>query len=1263
MSLWSSVTELLKSAVPTNGPLQALAASLAPLDKLQAGLADRARRFVFDGDDPQLLLQLPQHAQVGEALGNPGAPYFFGTSTDMLKLGRKSAAERRKYYTHAFDGQVPLAVLGRLGRLLVACDVRKQLLRPESTLPDWIYMLLMDGCIRDNDRWHSPGVDNDKSAQGKRLSIDIESLTRLLALDELGSLDLIELLFERKGIAEYQRSTYDPVLRAEGVDDFLRTHPSELSEALERLSAAGRSTLAATLCSPALAQAYPELLARLAADASKSTRDAAGPGLHHLDPAVCLAAVQGVYQQSGKSTERALAVELLARHQGEAALPWLRQVREGESSKPVLEAIDRALSRGMAAQSSNAGELPQPPPLPALAEQKLAADAIDLLEQNLQELRQSAQLAADREAADKAAGKQTYGHAERNLKDYQRIDRGHFESLLRRLNGEQPLHATSKAVGTVVGAIRDDKLSHELGHVMLHKQRLYSRPDFGLMQILRTVRLIERHDRSYFWRSWQFSAWLQRRPADSLDLRQFALAFEQLQWPLRDLANVCLVEAWGGQYPMDTLPPERIWPFFAEHPEYIEEGLGLRPSQAKESYQQFQLGLTLRVVGTFPVVPAAWIPRLLELALGEHKTHRPQAQQILAKLPDLGPRVLEACSAGKQELRLVAVQWLVDLDYRQALPALRKLLAKESKEIVRAALISALETFGDDISTYLAPARLLAEADKGLKAKAPADIAWFDLDALPAAKWRDGSAVPAAVLRWWVVLAGKLKTPGGNPLLERYLGLLDADSAAAFGRAVLGQFIAQDTRRPSLAEAEAYANENADHRFANYQQMIQTYPQFADQYRAMTRERIFNEMKAEKLGIYLGSAIGAKGLLALIGRVPGHELATTVSQYMRDHHIRRAQIEALLEGLSLSDDPAAIQLLLAVSRRHRTASVQTKARLLVDQTAQRLGWSADELADRTIPTAGLDETGQLQLDYGTRQFQLRLDPELKLELLNADGKPIKALPDPRKDEDPALVKEAKAQLGASKKELKQVLGLQTGRLYEAMCAGRPWPLADWQQYLAGHPIVGRLAQRLIWIERADAAERLFRPSEDGSLLDEHDEEIELAPGSSIHLAHAAILSPAQVKAWQKHLKDYKVKPLFAQLDRPLPALTAPDGDVIDDRLGWSADSFGFRGAFTKLGYQRAQAEDGGFFYEYHKDYSSLGIRVCIEFTGNTLPEENVAASLRTLAFRRLGGNRYSVEPLRLSEVPPVLLAESYADYHKVAAIGAFDPHWESKSPW
>ena len=50
-----------------------------------------------------------------------------------------------------------------------------------------------------------------------------------------------------------------------------------------------------------------------------------------------------------------------------------------------------------------------------------------------------------------------------------------------------------------------------------------------------------------------------------------------------------------------------------------------------------------------------------------------------------------------------------------------------------------------------------------------------------------------------------------------------------------------------------------------------------------------------------------------------------------------------------------IQLLLSLSRRYRTASVQEKARNLVTQIAERNGWSSDELADRTIPTAGFDD--------------------------------------------------------------------------------------------------------------------------------------------------------------------------------------------------------------------------------------------------------------------------------------------------------------------
>ena len=47
---------------------------------------------------------------------------------------------------------------------------------------------------------------------------------------------------------------------------------------------------------------------------------------------------------------------------------------------------------------------------------------------------------------------------------------------------------------------------------------------------------------------------------------------------------------------------------------------------------------------------------------------------------------------------------------------------------------------------------------------------------------------------------------------------------------------------------------------------------------------------------------------------------------------------------------------------------------------------------------------------------------------------------------------------------------------------------------------------------------------------------------------------------------------------------------------------------------------------------------------------------------------HAASPTRVSTqlhaaVPPVMLAECWADYHAVAAKAVFDPEWEKISPW
>ena len=69
-------------------------------------------------------------------------------------------------------------------------------------------------------------------------------------------------------------------------------------------------------------------------------------------------------------------------------------------------------------------------------------------------------------------------------------------------------------------------------------------------------------------------------------------------------------------------------------------------------------------------------------------------------------------------------------------------------------------------------------------------------------------------------------------------------------------------------------------------------------------------------------------------------------------------------------------------------------------------------------------------------------------------------------------------------------------------------------------------------------------------------------------------------------------------------------------------------------------------------------------SGSYVPEENLAAVLYDLSFEKKNVRSWRDSGMNLADVPPVLLAETYADYLKVAeACSGFDPEWQKKTPW
>jgi uncharacterized protein DUF4132 len=281
---------------------------------------------------------------------------------------------------------------------------------------------------------------------------------------------------------------------------------------------------------------------------------------------------------------------------------------------------------------------------------------------------------------------------------------------------------------------------------------------------------------------------------------------------------------------------------------------------------------------------------------------------------------------------------------------------------------------------------------------------------------------------------------------------------------------------------------------------------------------------------------------------------------------------------------------------------------------------------------------------------------------------LKTLPDPRKDDDEAKASEAKKTFSAAKKELKSVLSMQRDRLYEAMCTQRTWPFEEWNLYLNQHPVVRHHCQKLVWAVVLDEkVVTLFRPLADGSLTDANDDPVTLAPEEQIRVAHECQVTPAQSLAWRQHLNDYEVEPLFEQFGRPNFKLEEErkQEDELADFRGHILEAFKLRGRANKLGYTRGQAQDGGWFYDYHKRFPTLGIEAVLEFTGNGLPEENRTVAVTSMRFERVAtedGAAHSAAKMSLGEVPAVLLSECWNDLRQIAGEGpGFDPEWEKKT--
>lgn len=334
---------------------------------------------------------------------------------------------------------------------------------------------------------------------------------------------------------------------------------------------------------------------------------------------------------------------------------------------------------------------------------------------------------------------------------------------------------------------------------------------------------------------------------------------------------------------------------------------------------------------------------------------------------------------------------------------------------------------------------------------------------------------------------------------------------------------------------------------------------------------LFEQWRAALLPAKENWALHALGLLGDDGTV--HRLAPVIRAWPGENAHHRA-VEGLDVLAAIGSDAALLQL-HTIAQRVRFKALKARATEKIAEVAAGLGLTGEQLSDRLVPDLGLDADGSTVVDYGSRTFAVGFDAQLRPYVRDGDGKLRKDLPKPGVRDDAELAPAERKRFSALKKEVRAIASDQVRRLETAMLTDRSWTAREFAELFVGHPLVGHLARRLVWLSEADGVATAFRVTEDGGFADVGGEAFVLPEGATVRLPHPLRLGEA-VTRWSEVFATYAIVQPFPQLGRPVYALTEAEaaGHRLSRFEGFKVPTGKVLG-LERYGWQRGNPEDNG----------------------------------------------------------------------------------------
>lgn len=345
--------------------------------------------------------------------------------------------------------------------------------------------------------------------------------------------------------------------------------------------------------------------------------------------------------------------------------------------------------------------------------------------------------------------------------------------------------------------------------------------------------------------------------------------------------------------------------------------------------------------------------------------------------------------------------------------------------------------------------------------------------------------------------------------------------------------------------------------------------------------------------------------------------------------------------LGRQSTPESMQAIGEASRAAEHVTTKRSVAKAQEEVAKRTGERWDTIEVKSAPRFGLDSAGSFSESFGEHVATLQWSPAEVPQVVWTHGSARRAT-----KSIPAAVRESFAlELDALREriqELKKAVKALARTLERLMIEGATFPAEFWLEHFVGHPLVGRLARRLIW--NWDSVAVASFASVEGSVASWRTldgEIVEPPAAATVSVWHPAAVSCGEVERWEKVILDFRIQQPFQQVARA--AFRVEDG--IEHPSGGESVRFSDRrfqeGMFAALCRERDwryQFHAGPFHREPSRIFEAQGIRAGLSLAAGDKGDPSI---MKIISARFHCGK--SPEGMVLSEVPSIVYSEAMRD--------------------